>query len=247
MRRRPCFVGCSNRLRPERWSRPRRRGPISPVPPTRSADWPVRTTQPSDVHHHCCMRNGRFAYGGKVASPRRRPVRPADAPLRALGYIRVSTGEQVESGAGLDSQRTKVTERAEREDGLLRLSPTRGCRPRMSTAGRSWSLLSSVSTAVTPTSWWLRSSTACLARSPTLRACSTGPAATGGRWFCSTLASTPPPRPASSCPTPWPAPHSTSGRSLASAPVRASLLSALRVSGSAGLVGAHAHRGADRA
>lgn len=72
------------------------------------------------------MRNGRFAYSGEVASPRRRPVRPADAPLRALGYIRVSTGEQVESGAGLDSQRTKVTERAEREGWALEVVADEG-------------------------------------------------------------------------------------------------------------------------
>jgi DNA invertase Pin-like site-specific DNA recombinase len=45
----------------------------------------------------------------------RRAVRPADAPLRAIGYVRVSTDGQVDSGAGLDAQRATITARAERE------------------------------------------------------------------------------------------------------------------------------------
>jgi DNA invertase Pin-like site-specific DNA recombinase len=52
---------------------------------------------------------------GDVTAPRRRSARPADAPVRALGYLRVSTGGQVESGAGLDAQRAALVERAARE------------------------------------------------------------------------------------------------------------------------------------
>ena len=51
-----------------------------------------------------------------MTAPRRpRRNRPADAPVRAVGYLRVSTGGQVESGAGLDAQRSAVTDRATRE------------------------------------------------------------------------------------------------------------------------------------
>ncbi|MEU8490046.1 recombinase family protein [Pseudonocardia alni] len=46
----------------------------------------------------------------KPRSPRTRA-----ATNRAIGYLRVSTGEQVESGAGLAAQRTIITDRADRE------------------------------------------------------------------------------------------------------------------------------------
>jgi len=36
------------------------------------------------------------------------PQRPAGAPLRAIGYTRVSTGQQVESGLGMDAQRATI-------------------------------------------------------------------------------------------------------------------------------------------
>lgn len=36
------------------------------------------------------------------------PQKPADAPRRAIGYSRVSTGQQVESGLGMDAQRSAI-------------------------------------------------------------------------------------------------------------------------------------------
>jgi len=50
-------------------------------------------------------------YGRRVA---RLPARPIGAPVRALGYRRVSTLEQAESGAGLDAQLTTLTAEATR-------------------------------------------------------------------------------------------------------------------------------------
>lgn len=46
---------------------------------------------------------------------------PRTGPLRAIGYTRVSTGEQVESGAGLDAQRTALTAEAERQGFALEI------------------------------------------------------------------------------------------------------------------------------
>ncbi len=43
----------------------------------------------------------------------RRTVRPADAPLRAVLYVRVSTDEQARDGHGLDAQRTALAVEAE--------------------------------------------------------------------------------------------------------------------------------------
>jgi DNA invertase Pin-like site-specific DNA recombinase len=50
---------------------------------------------------------------GDMTMPRTcRAVRADDAPIRAIGYVRVSTDEQAESGAGLDAQRKTITAHA---------------------------------------------------------------------------------------------------------------------------------------
>ena len=51
-----------------------------------------------------------------ISSPRLdRSARPAgNGPVRAVAYLRVSTAEQADSGAGLDAQRTTVQREAER-------------------------------------------------------------------------------------------------------------------------------------
>lgn len=54
-----------------------------------------------------------------MTTPRRRSSRPADAPLRAIGYRRVSTGEQVESGAGLDAQLVALKAESARQGFVL--------------------------------------------------------------------------------------------------------------------------------
>jgi DNA invertase Pin-like site-specific DNA recombinase len=46
-------------------------------------------------------------------------TRPAGQPIRAIGYGRVSTDEQAESGAGLDAQRTAIEAEAARRDWAL--------------------------------------------------------------------------------------------------------------------------------
>jgi DNA invertase Pin-like site-specific DNA recombinase len=52
---------------------------------------------------------------GMARSPKTSATRSADAgPVRALAYIRVSTDQQVESGAGMDAQRSALTAEAER-------------------------------------------------------------------------------------------------------------------------------------
>lgn len=62
-----------------------------------------------------------------MASPRRpRHNRPDDAPVRALGYLRVSTGDQVESGAGLDAQRAALIARAALEGWQLEIVADEG-------------------------------------------------------------------------------------------------------------------------
>lgn len=62
-----------------------------------------------------------------MTSPRRRrATRPTNAPTRAIGYLRVSTDEQVESGAGLDAQRATITDRAAREDWTVGLTADEG-------------------------------------------------------------------------------------------------------------------------
>ncbi|MDD7942887.1 recombinase family protein [Actinomycetospora lutea] len=62
-----------------------------------------------------------------MASPRRpRRDRPANAPVRALGYLRVSSGDQVDSGAGLDAQRAALTSRAALEGWQLEVVADEG-------------------------------------------------------------------------------------------------------------------------
>jgi DNA invertase Pin-like site-specific DNA recombinase len=50
---------------------------------------------------------------------RKQPERTADTPLTAVGYIRVSTNEQAESGAGLTAQRAVIRAECERRGWTL--------------------------------------------------------------------------------------------------------------------------------
>lgn len=61
-----------------------------------------------------------------MTAPRRTHRPAASAVLRALGYLRVSTGGQVESGAGLDAQRAAITDRAARDGWDLELVADEG-------------------------------------------------------------------------------------------------------------------------
>lgn len=49
----------------------------------------------------------------------KRAVRDESAPLRAVGYLRVSTAEQADSGAGLAAQRTAVEAEAQRRGWVI--------------------------------------------------------------------------------------------------------------------------------
>ena len=63
-----------------------------------------------------------------MTAPRRtrRPRCDAGQPVRCIGYVRVSTGGQVESGAGLDAQRSALSERADREGWQLEVVADEG-------------------------------------------------------------------------------------------------------------------------
>jgi len=51
----------------------------------------------------------------------RRSKSSSPGPLRAIGYVRVSTGQQADSGAGLDAQRIAVVAEAERRGWTLEI------------------------------------------------------------------------------------------------------------------------------
>lgn len=61
-----------------------------------------------------------------MSTTRARRLAAAPDVVRAIGYVRVSTGEQVESGAGLEAQRSTLTERADREGWSLELIADEG-------------------------------------------------------------------------------------------------------------------------
>lgn len=61
-----------------------------------------------------------------MTAPRRARRSAAPTAVRAIGYLRVSTGEQVESGAGLAAQRAALTDRADREGWALELAADEG-------------------------------------------------------------------------------------------------------------------------
>jgi len=56
-----------------------------------------------------------------VTAPRTRTPKRPTGTVRALGYVRVSTGQQVESGAGLDAQRATLEAEATRRGWMLEI------------------------------------------------------------------------------------------------------------------------------
>lgn len=54
-------------------------------------------------------------YNQGMANRRRSPERDTSTPLRVLAYLRVSTAEQADSGAGLDAQRATIAHEATRQ------------------------------------------------------------------------------------------------------------------------------------
>ena len=61
-----------------------------------------------------------------MTTPRTRTPKRTAGPARALGYVRVSTGQQVESGAGLDAQRATLEAEAQRRGWTLEIATDAG-------------------------------------------------------------------------------------------------------------------------